>query len=231
MDRDRSSRRAREHDGNHRSRDRDDDRHRRRSGHDTDDHHKHGGGNDDRRRHRDKDGRGDDEDRRGHRHHRDKEYHRSHRHRDGGDDDDDRRRGSRQSVSSSESPPPSAKGDRSSSLPRESIDRRELPSSSRKRKGHEGVSGGDEADRDVGKRARASVDPPPSKEERPRRERRRFEDVDANGKNGDVRSKEISSHEQKKGELVVNGDLQSGSMHNVSTHPLLLLSSVYYVFM
>lgn len=230
MDRDRSSRRAREHDGNHRSRDRDDDRHRRRSGHDTDDHHKHGGGNDDRRRHRDKDGRGDDEDRRGHRHHRDKEYHRSHRHRDGGDDDD-RRRGSRQSVSSSESPPPSAKGDRSSSLPRESIERRELPSSSRKRKGHEGVSGGDEADRDVGKRARASVDPPPSKEERPRRERRRFEDVDANGKNGDVRSKEISSHEQKKGELVVNGDLQSGSMHNVSTHPLLLLSSVYYVFM
>jgi U4/U6 small nuclear ribonucleoprotein PRP3 len=63
------------------------------------------------------------------------------------------------------------------------------------------------------------VDPPPPKEERPRRERRRFEDVDANGKNGDVRSKvskEISSHDQKKGEFAVNGDLQSGAVHNVS---------------
>jgi len=127
-------------------------------------------------------------------------------------------------MSSSESPPPYAKRDRSSSRPRESIERRdsadrEPPSSSRKRKDHEGGGGGggDETDRDVGKRARASVDPPPPKEERPRRERRRFEDVDANGKNGDVRSKgskEISSRDQKMGELAVNGDLQSGAAHS-----------------
>jgi len=61
------------------------------------------------------------------------------------------------------------------------------------------------------------VEPPPPKE-RPRRERRRFEDVDADGKNVDVRSKgskEISSHDQK-GELAVNGDLQSGAARNVS---------------
>ncbi|KAG2642215.1 hypothetical protein PVAP13_2KG279800 [Panicum virgatum] len=221
MDRDRSSRRAREDDG--RSRDRDDDRHRRRSRHDIDDNHKHEGGDDDRRRrhrHREKDGGGADEDSRSHRHHRNKEDHRSHRHRDGGDDGDDRRRDSRRSVSSSESPPSFTNRDRSSSRPRESIERRdsadlEPPSSSRKR-GHEGGGGGDEADRDVGKRARASVEPPPPKEERPRRERRRFEDVDADGKNVDVRSKgskEISSHDQK-GELAVNGDLQSGAARN-----------------
>ncbi|KAG2633997.1 hypothetical protein PVAP13_2NG298000 [Panicum virgatum] len=223
MDRDRSSRRARDDDGHHRFRDRDDDRHRRRSRHDTDDHNKHDGGDDDRRRrHREKDGGGDDEDRHSHSHHRNKDDRRSHR--DGGDDGDDRRRHGRRSVSSSESPPPSAKRERSSSRPRESIERRdsadrEPPSSSRKRKGHEGGGGGggDETDRDVGKRARASVDPPPPKEERPRRERRRFEDVDANGKNGDVRSKgskEISSRDQKMGELAVNGDLQSGAAHS-----------------
>ena len=69
-----------------------------------------------------------------------------------------------------------------------------------------------------GKRVRASVDPPPPKEERPRRERRRFEDVDAIGKNGDVSKlgKEISSHEQKKGELSINGDSQNGDARNVS---------------
>ncbi|TKW32296.1 hypothetical protein SEVIR_2G159300v4 [Setaria viridis] len=219
MDRDRSSRRSRDDDGHHRSRDRDDDRHRRRSRHDTDDHHKHDGGDDDhRRRHRDKDGGGDEEDRRSHRHHRDKEDRRSHRHHDGGDDEDDRRRRGRRSVSSSESPPPSAKRERSSSRPRESIERRdsadrEPPSSSRKRKGHEGGGRGDEADRDVGKRARASVDPPPPKEERPRRERRRFEDVDANGKDGDVRSK----GSKQEGELAVNGDLQSGAAQNAGS--------------
>lgn len=87
------------------------------------------------------------------------------------------------------------------------------------------------------------MDPPPPKEERPRRERRRFEDVDANEKNGDVskwdkeisshehkkdvdangkngdvskRGKEISSHEQKKGDLPINGDSQSGDARNVS---------------
>jgi len=140
-------------------------------------------------------------------------------------------------MSSSESPPPYAKRDRSSSRPRESIERRdsadrEPPSSSRKRKGHEGGGCGDEADRDVGKRARASVDPPPPKEERPRRERRRFEDVDANGKNGDVGSKgskEISSHDQKMGELAVNGDLQSGAAHSVSV-PTLYCLVLFIVF-
>ncbi|CAN6181709.1 unnamed protein product [Urochloa humidicola] len=234
MDRDRSSRRSRDDADHHRSRDRDDDRHRRRSRHATEDHHKHEGGDDDRRRrHRDKDGGGDEEDRRSHRHHRDRDDRRSHRHRDGGDVDD-RRRGGRRSVSSSESPPPSAKRDRSSSRPRESVERRdsadrEPPSSSRKRKGHEGSGGGDEADRDVGKRARASVDPPPPKEERPRRERRRFEDVDANGKNGDLKSKgskEISSHEKKDGALAVNGALQSGSTHNAGSQQPLNAASV-----
>ncbi|KAF8650972.1 hypothetical protein HU200_063641 [Digitaria exilis] len=228
MDQDRSSRRAREDDDHHRSRDRDDDSHRRRSRHDADDNRKHGGGDDGRRhrhrhRHPDKDGGGADEDRRGHCHHRDKEDRRSHHHRDGGDDDD-RRRGSRRSVSSSESPPPSEMRDRPSSCPRGSIERRdsadsEPRSSSRKRKGHEGGGGGDEADRDDGKRARASVYLPAPKEERPRRERRRFDDVNANVKNGDA-SKEISPHEQK-GELVVNGDLQSGAVRNaVSQQPL-----------
>jgi len=76
------------------------------------------------------------------------------------------------------------------------------------------------------------VDPPPPKEERPRRERRRFEDVDANGKNGDVRSKgskEISSHDQKMGELAVNGDLQSGAAHSVSV-PTLYCLVLFIVF-
>ncbi|CAL5065327.1 unnamed protein product [Urochloa decumbens] len=234
MDRDRSSRRSRDDDGHQRTRDRDDDRYRRRSRHDTEDHHKDDGGDDDRRRrHRDKDGGGDEDDRRSHRHHRDKGDRRSHRHRDGGDDDE-RRRGGRRSVSSSESPPPSAKRDRSSSRPPESVERRdsadrEPPSSSRKRRGHEGSRGGDEADRDVGKRARASVDPPPPKEERPRRERRRFEDVDANGKNGDLRSKgskEISSHEQKDGAFSVNGALQSGFAHDAGSQQPLNAASV-----
>ncbi|KAJ1283551.1 hypothetical protein BS78_03G137100 [Paspalum vaginatum] len=225
MDRDRSSRRARDDDYHHRSRDRDDDRHRRRSRHDTDDNHKQDGGDDDRRRrHREKDGGGgDDEDRR-HRRDRDKDDRRGHRHRDGGDDD--RRRESRRSVSPADSPPSSAKRGRSSSRPRESVERRDsadrepLPSS-RKRKGHDGGGGGDEADHEGGKRTRASVDPPPPKEERPRRERRRFEDVDANGKNDDVRSKVILSHEQKNGELAVNGDSQSGARANAgSQQPL-----------
>jgi U4/U6 small nuclear ribonucleoprotein PRP3 len=56
------------------------------------------------------------------------------------------------------------------------------------------------------------VDPPLPKEERPRRERRRFEDVDANGKNGDVKS----NGSKQEGELAVNGDLQSGAAQNVS---------------
>ena len=126
-------------------------------------------------------------------------------------------------MSPSESPPPSAKRDRSSSRPRESVERRdstdrEPRSSSWKRKGHEGGGDGDEPDREGGKRVRASLDPPPPKEERPRRERRRFEDVDAIGKNGDVSKlgKEISSHEQKKGELSINGDSQNGDACNVS---------------
>ncbi|KAK3141999.1 hypothetical protein QOZ80_4BG0340890 [Eleusine coracana subsp. coracana] len=196
MDRDRSSRRTRDDEGRHRSRDRDDDRHRQHRKRDV------GDDDDDRRRRRDEDDRhhkrdgGDDEDRRRRRHHR--------------DDDDDRRRWSRRSPSRSESPPPSAKQDRSSSHPRESVercdsaDREPTHSSARKRKGHEG--GSDEPDREGGKRARASVDSPPPKEERPRRERRRFEDVDVNG---DERS--ISSRDHKNGELVVNGDLQSGA--------------------
>ncbi|WVZ71383.1 hypothetical protein U9M48_019975 [Paspalum notatum var. saurae] len=228
MDRDRTSRRARDDDYHHRSRDRDDDRHRRRSRHEADDHHKQDGGDDDRRRrHREKDGGGgDDEDRR-HRRDRDRDDRRGHRHRDGGDDD--RRRESRRSVSPADSPPPSAKRGRSGSRPRESVERRDsadrepAASSSRKRKGHEGGGGGggDEADHEGGKRARASVDPPPPKEERPRRERRKFEDADANGKNGDVRNKEILTHEQKNGEFAVNGDLQSGARANAgSQQPL-----------
>jgi U4/U6 small nuclear ribonucleoprotein PRP3 len=56
------------------------------------------------------------------------------------------------------------------------------------------------------------VDPPLPKDERPRRERRRFEDVDANGKNGDVKS----NGRKQEGELAVNGDLQSGAAQNVS---------------
>ncbi|GJN11720.1 hypothetical protein PR202_ga29932 [Eleusine coracana subsp. coracana] len=209
MDRDRSSRRAREDEGHHRSRDRDDDRHRH--------HRKRDAGDDDddrrRRRHRDEDDRhhkrdvGDDEDRRHRRHH----HHR--------DDDDDCRRSSRRSPSRSESSPPPAKRDRSSSPLRESVERRDSDdrepthSSARKRKGHEG--GGDEPDREGGKRARASLDPPPPKEERPRRERRRFEDVDANG---DERSKgDISSRDHKNGELAVNGDSQSGATPKVSS--------------
>jgi U4/U6 small nuclear ribonucleoprotein PRP3 len=62
------------------------------------------------------------------------------------------------------------------------------------------------------------VDLPPSKEERPRRERRRFEDVDENGKNGDMGKwgKEISSHELQKEELSINGGLQSCDAPNVS---------------
>uniref|UniRef100_A0A804PGY2 Pre-mRNA-splicing factor 3 n=1 Tax=Zea mays TaxID=4577 RepID=A0A804PGY2_MAIZE len=226
MDRDRSSRRTRNDDGHHRSRGRDDDRHRRRSRHDTEDH-QHDGGDEDRRhrRHRDKDGgRGGEDDRR-HRDHHDKDDSRCHRYRDGGDDD--RRRGNRRSVSPSESPPPSAKRDRSSSRPRELVERRdstdrEPRSPSRKRKGHEGGGDGDEPGREGGKRARASVDPPPPKEERPRRERRRFEDVGANGKNGDVSksSKEISSHGQK-GELSINGDSQNGNGPNAGSQQLL----------
>ncbi|TVU10971.1 hypothetical protein EJB05_44528 [Eragrostis curvula] len=202
MDRDRSSRRARDDDGHHRSRDREDDRHRhhrKRDAADDDDDRRRRRHRDDDDRHHKRDG-GDDEDRRRRRHHR--------------DDDDDRRRTSRRSPSPSESPPPSAKRDRSSSRPRESVERRdaadrEPPQSlSRKRKGHEGGGGGgDEADREAGKRARASVDPPPPKEERPRRERRKFEDVDANG---DERG--IPSREHKNGTLAVNGDSQSGSI-------------------
>jgi len=90
--------------------------------------------------------------------------------------------------------------------------------SSQKRKGHKGGGDGDEPDCEGGKRVRASVDPPPPKEERPRRECWRFEDVDAIGKNGDVSKlgKEISSHEQKKGELSINGDSQNGDARNVS---------------
>jgi U4/U6 small nuclear ribonucleoprotein PRP3 len=83
---------------------------------------------------------------------------------------------------------------------------------SRKRKDHEGGGGVDEADREAGKRARAYVDPPPP-EERPRRERRRFDDVEANG---DERGKgDISSREQKNGEVAVNSDLQSGATPKV----------------
>ncbi|CAD6251204.1 unnamed protein product [Miscanthus lutarioriparius] len=231
MDRDRSSRRTRDDDGHHRSRDRDDDRHHRRSRHDTDAHHRRDGGDEDRRRrHRDKDGGGGGEDDRRHRHHHDKDDSRSHRYRDGGDDD--RRRGKRRSVSPSESPPPSPKRDRSSSRPRESVERRdstdrEPRSSSRKRKGHEGGGDGDEPGREGGKRVRASVDPPPPKEERPRQECRRFEDVDAIGKNGDVSKlgKEISSHEQKKGELSINEDSQNGDTRNAgSQQPLSAVS-------
>ncbi|KAL6600333.1 hypothetical protein ACP70R_045133 [Stipagrostis hirtigluma subsp. patula] len=222
MDRDRSSRRARDDDAHHHSRDRDDRRRR----HDADDdhhHHRKRDADDDRRRHhRDKDDRrhkqrDKDDDDGGRRRHR------------GDDGDDGRRRHSRRSPSPSESPPPPARRDRSSSCPRESVERRdsadrEPQSSSRKRKGHEGGGGGDEADREGGKRARASVDPPPPKEERPRRERRRFEDVDANGRNGDERGKgdkAISSHEHKKVDLAVNGDSQSGATHNAgSQQPL-----------
>jgi hypothetical protein len=59
-----------------------------------------------------------------------------------------------------------------------------------------------------------AVDPPPAKEERPRREHRRFEDVDANG---DERVKgDISSRELKNGGLAVNGDSQSWAMPKVS---------------
>jgi U4/U6 small nuclear ribonucleoprotein PRP3 len=84
----------------------------------------------------------------------------------------------------------------------------------RKRKGPQGGGGGDEADREAGKCARASMDPPPAKEERPRREHRRFEDVDANG---DERVKgDISSRELKNGGLAVNGDSQSWAMPKVS---------------
>jgi U4/U6 small nuclear ribonucleoprotein PRP3 len=115
------------------------------------------------------------------------------------------------------------KRDRSSSRPRESVERRdstdrEPRSSSRKRKDHEGGGDGDEPGREGGKRARSSVDLPPSKEERPRRERRRFEDVDENGKNGDMGKwgKEISSHELQKEELSINGGLQSCDAPNVS---------------
>lgn len=235
MDRDRSSRRPRDDDRHHRSRDRDDDRHRRRSRHETDDHHKQDGGDEDRRRrHREKDGGGGDDEERSHRRDRDRDDRRSHRHRDGGDDD--RRR---QSVSPSESPPPSAKRGLSSSRQRESDERRDFadrepPPSSRKRKGQESGGGRDEADHEGGKRARASMERPATKEERPRRERRKFEDVDANGKNGDVMSKEsdeILSHEQKNGELGVNGDSQSGARPNAGSQQPLnatpVLSSVH----
>ncbi|XP_066385498.1 pre-mRNA-splicing factor cwc25-like [Miscanthus floridulus] len=174
----------------------DDDRHHRCSRHDIDAHHRHDGGDEDHRRrhHRDKDGGGGGEDDRRHRHHHDKDDSRSHRYRDGGDDD--HRHGNRQSVSPSESPPPSSKWDCSSSRPWESIERRdstdrEPRSSSQKWKGHKGGGDGDELDREGGKRVRASVDPPPPKEERPRRERRRFEDVDAIGKNGDITAESL----------------------------------------
>ncbi|KAL6863746.1 hypothetical protein ACP4OV_016649 [Aristida adscensionis] len=202
MDRDRSSRRARDDDAHHRSRDRDDDRHRRRRRDaDADPHHhkRDADADDDRRRRRDKDDR-----------------HRRHR--------DDDRRLSRRSLSPSESPPP-VKRDRSSSRPRDSVERRDSadrdpPPPSRKRKG----GGADEADREEGKRARASVDPPPPKEDKPRRERRRFEDVEANGRNGDERGmgdKPIPSHEHKKVDLGVNGDSKSGATANAgSQQPL-----------
>ncbi|KAL5205281.1 hypothetical protein ABZP36_033490 [Zizania latifolia] len=203
MDRDRSSRRARD-DRRHRSRDRND--HRRR--HDTDDHRHHKRDDDDERRHRRRrDDDGDEDDRRS-RHHRD---------------------GVRRSLSPSESPPP-AKRDRSSSrAPRESLERpgsadREPPPPppSRKRKGHEG--GGDESGREEGKRVKASVEPPLPKEERPRRERRKFEDADANGKHGDERGKgdnDSSTDEKKKVEPAVNGDSRSGLVPNAGAQQLL----------
>ncbi|KAF0903062.1 hypothetical protein E2562_024046 [Oryza meyeriana var. granulata] len=225
MDRDRSSRRARDDDDrHHRSRNRDDRRRR----HDADDHlhHKRDGSDDDRRRrrhHRDDDGEEDERRSRRHSHHRD---------------------GGRLSLSPSESPPPQAKRERSSSrasrdsLERwDSADREPVPSPppSRKRKGHEG--GGNESDLEGGKRARASVEPPPPKEERPRRERRRFEDADANanGKHGDERGKgdkDNSNHEKRKVEVSVNGDSPSGLVPNAGAQqplnaaPVVVPSSV-----
>jgi U4/U6 small nuclear ribonucleoprotein PRP3 len=68
------------------------------------------------------------------------------------------------------------------------------------------------------------VDPPLPKEERPRRERRRFEDVDANGKNGDVKS----NGSKQEGELAVNGDLQSGAAQNVSEVLHFIADFCYY---
>ena len=62
------------------------------------------------------------------------------------------------------------------------------------------------------------MDPSPRKEGKPRRERRRFEDVDENGgrKRGKI-DKGSLSHEQKKVEPAgANGDSQRGGAPNVS---------------
>lgn len=58
------------------------------------------------------------------------------------------------------------------------------------------------------------MEPPPRKEERPRRERRRFEDVDAYGDERGKGEKGSSSREHKKVESGANGDSQSGAAPN-----------------
>ncbi|KAK1558177.1 hypothetical protein QYE76_027151 [Lolium multiflorum] len=211
MDRDRSSRRDRD-------RDRDDDRSSRRDRDRDDDRHAARDRDEDRHRRRRHDGDGS--------HHKSRDAEDDRRHHKRGDDasaaavaDEDRRRTRRRrSRSPSDSSPPPAKRDRSSSrAPRDSADpadREQLPPpppSSRKRKEHEsGRRDGEEpADREGGKRARAAaVDPAPRTEERPRRERRRFDDGDENG--GQKRGKDGSSREHRKAESGANGASHSG---------------------
>ncbi|XP_062180569.1 pre-mRNA-splicing factor cwc25-like [Phragmites australis] len=168
-------------------------------------------------------------------HDREENCHRHHHNRDGGDDDDHLR--NRLPCCRGSPPPPPVKRDHSSSRSQGSVERCDYanrePLSSRTQKGHDS-SGSDEADREGGKRAKVSVDPPPPKEEKPRWERQRFEDVDANGKDGDERGKgdkDASSYDRKNGQLRVNGHSHriagpnAGSQQPLNTTPVVVVPS------